>query len=203
MNKAFSLLTGLLICCQAIIAQINPIASGTEIPMKEVAMKDISGKSVSITDAMKGNGVLVIFMCNTCPYVIKNQDRISNLTDITTKFDIGMIAINSNEAFRENEDSYEAMKTYANEIRLNCAYVLDTDNKLADAFGAKRTPECFLFDKNMKLVYHGAIDDNPNDANAVKRNHLAEAMNEIFIGKEVSMKETQSIGCGIKRKKKV
>lgn len=203
MNKAISLLTGLLITCQSLFGQINTIAIGTEIPMKEVAMKDISGKSTSIRDAIKGNGVLVIFMCNTCPYVIKNQERISNLADITTKLDIGMIAINSNEALREQEDSYDAMKAYAEEIKLNCSYVLDTDNKLADAFGAKRTPECFLFDKNMKLVYHGAIDDNPNDANAIKRNHLAEAMNEIFRGKEVSMKETQSIGCGIKRKKKV
>lgn len=202
MKKAISILTFAIMLHSMANGQSTTLSIGSNIPMNQSAMKDISGKSISIADAAKGNGVLVLFMCNTCPYVIKNQDRIVNLADITTKLNIGMIAINSNEAYRENEDSYEAMKNYANEIRLNCAYVLDTDSKLADAFGAKRTPECFLFDKNMKLVYHGAIDDNPNDAGAVNRAHLQEAMNELYKGKEVSLKETQSIGCGIKRKKK-
>jgi len=202
MKKLLFAFLSLTIISLSVNAQMSAISIGTEIPMKDNAMKDISGKSVSIKDAIKDNGVLVIFMCNTCPYVIKNQDRISNLADITTKLNIGMIAINSNEALRAQEDSYDAMKDYAEEIRLNCFYVMDPESKLADAFGAKRTPECFLCDKNMKLVYHGAIDDNPNDAGAVKRSHLAEAMNELFKGKEVSMKETQSIGCSIKRVKK-
>ncbi|MEI2737605.1 MAG: hypothetical protein V9F01_02335 [Chitinophagaceae bacterium] len=70
---------------------------------------------------------------------------------------------------------------------------------LADAFGANRTPECFLFDGEGKLVYHGAIDDNPSDASAVSRKHLVAAIDEINAGKEVSVKESRSVGCTIKR----
>jgi len=70
---------------------------------------------------------------------------------------------------------------------------------MADAFGAKRTPECFLFDGSGKLVYHGAIDDNPSDASAVSRKHLIAAIDELLAGKEVSVKESKSVGCGIKR----
>ena len=70
---------------------------------------------------------------------------------------------------------------------------------MADAFGANRTPECFLFDNNGKLAYHGAIDDNPSDAGSVSRKHLKEAINESVTGKEVTVKQSKSVGCSIKR----
>ena len=92
------------------------------------------------------------------------------------------------------------MKTYAKEQNYTWHYAVDKNNELADAFGANRTPECFLFDKDLKLVYHGAIDDNPSDAGNVKRNHLQEAITELTTDREISIKETGSIGCGIKRK---
>ncbi|MBD0333804.1 MAG: thioredoxin family protein, partial [Chitinophagaceae bacterium] len=78
--------------------------------------------------------------------------------------------------------------------------VVDKNSELANAFGAKRTPECFLFDSNDKLVYHGAIDDNPSNAGAVTRTHLKEAINEMLAGKDVSVKTSRSVGCSIKRK---
>ncbi len=71
---------------------------------------------------------------------------------------------------------------------------------VADEFDAKRTPECFLFNKELKLVYHGAIDDNPNDEESVSRHHLKEAVSELLNGTEISVKESRSIGCSIKRK---
>ena len=93
------------------------------------------------------------------------------------------------------------MKEYAVENKMNCFYTVDKNSEVADAFGANRTPECFLFDKNMKLAYHGAIDDNPTDATAVTRRYLADAMSQLSNNKEVTMKESKSVGCGIKRKK--
>ncbi|MGI8584517.1 MAG: thioredoxin family protein, partial [Chitinophagaceae bacterium] len=78
--------------------------------------------------------------------------------------------------------------------------VVDKNNEIADAFGATRTPENFLFNKDLKLVYHGAIDDSPADAPNVKRQHLKEAMNELIAGKNISIKESRSMGCAIKRK---
>jgi peroxiredoxin len=201
--KKISLLFCLFACFGFIALKSNLLLPiGADMPMQDHKMLDVSGKEISLKDAVKGNGVLVMFSCNTCPYVIKNEERISNLSDLTTKLDFGMIVLNSNEAYRKDEDSYQSMQDFAKEKKLNCAYVVDKDYQVADAFGANRTPECFLFDKNMKLVYHGAIDDNANDASAVTRNHLIEAMTEISQGKTVSIPETKSVGCSIKRKAK-
>jgi thioredoxin-related protein len=202
--KKVTLLFCLLGCFVLMALKSNLLLPiGADMPMQEHKMLDVSGKELSMKDAVKGNGVLVMFSCNTCPYVIKNEERISNLSDFTTKLDFGMIVLNSNEAYRKDEDSYQSMQEFAKEKKLNCAYVVDKDYQVADAFGANRTPECYLFDKDMKLVYHGAIDDNANDASAVTRNHLVEAMTEISQGKKVSMPETKSVGCSIKRKAKV
>ena len=75
------------------------------------------------------------------------------------------------------------MKKYAAEQKYQWNYVVDNNHQVADAFGANRTPESFLFDKSLTLIYHGAIDDNPSDADAVTRRHLKEAINEMLAGK--------------------
>ena len=178
----------------------DPLPIGSAMPGADLKMKDISGKEVAMKDAAKENGVLVMFSCNTCPYVIKNQQRTLAISEYAIKMKIGVILLNSNEAYRGNEDSFDAMKEYAKEQGYQWNYVIDKDHVVADAFGANRTPECFLFDKNLKLVYHGAIDDSPSDVSAVKRIHLQEAINELTTGKEVSVKESRSVGCTIKRK---
>ena len=92
------------------------------------------------------------------------------------------------------------MQNYANAQAYKWHYVVDSNNELADAFGANRTPECYLFNKEGILIYHGAIDDNPADDSKVTRSHLKEAINEMLDGKNVSVKESRSVGCGIKRK---
>jgi hypothetical protein len=140
-----------------------------------------------------------MFSCNTCPYVIKNQERCIAINDYAQKMKLGVIILNSNEAYRNGEDSYEAMKAYAKDQKYNWSYVVDKNHVVADALGANRTPEVFLFNKNLQLVYHGAIDDNPSDATAVTRHHLKEAINELLAGKTISVKETRSVGCSIKR----
>lgn len=173
---------------------------GSAMPKADVKLKDISGKEVSVKDVAKANGVLVMFSCNTCPYVIKNQQRTIEVAGFAEKNNVGMIILNSNEGQRNDDDSYEAMKAYAKEQGYTWNYVVDKNNEMADAFGANRTPECFLFNKELKLVYHGAIDDNPTDPDNVKRHHLKEAITEMVAGKEVSYKESRSVGCGIKRK---
>lgn len=181
------------------LADVLPI--GSEMPKADLKMKDVSGKEVSMKDALKEKGVLVMFSCNTCPYVVKNQERTISISEYALKMNVGVIVLNSNEALRNDDDSYNDMKAYAKEQHYRWNYVVDSNHEVADAFGANRTPECFLFDKNLKLVYHGAIDDNPSDASAVSRNHLKEAITELVNSKDVSVKETKSVGCTIKRKK--
>ncbi len=179
----------------------EPLSIGSSLPKADLKMQDVNGKMISIKEAAGTNAVLVMFSCNTCPYVVKNQQRTIAINDYAKKMKLGVIVLNSNEAYRGEDDSPEAMKAYAKDQKYNWSYVIDKNNEVADAFGANRTPEVFLFDKNMKLVYHGAIDDNPSDATAVGREHLREAINELVAGKDISVKETKSVGCTIKRKK--
>ena len=179
----------------------DPLQIGSTMPRADLKLKDISGKEITMKDAKKDNGILVMFSCNTCPYVIKNQQRTVAISAYATKMNVGVIILNSNEAYRGDEDSYDAMKEYAKDQNYKWNYVVDKNHEVADAFGANRTPECFLFDKNLKLVYHGAIDDNPSDKDNVKRNHLQEAINELTAGKDISVKESRSVGCTIKRLK--
>lgn len=178
----------------------DPLPIGSPIPQPAMALKEVKGKSTTLQDSRKANGLLVMFSCNSCPYVIKNQQRTVAICQFALQNNIGVVIVNSNEAFRDDEDSFTAMQTYAKEQGYNWNYVLDENSKLADAFGANRTPECFLFDKNDKLTYHGAIDNSPADASNVSRQHLQEAIKEMTAGKEVSVKESRSVGCTIKRK---
>ena len=178
----------------------DPLQIGSSMPKADLKLKDISGKEISMADAKKDNGVLVMFSCNTCPYVVKNQQRTIAISEYALKMNVGVIILNSNEAYRADDDSYAAMQQYAKDQKYRWSYVVDKNNEVADAFGANRTPECFLFDKNQKLVYHGAIDDNPSDASAVVKKHLKNAIDELTAGKEIIVKESRSVGCSIKRK---
>jgi peroxiredoxin len=177
----------------------DPLEIGATLPKVDRKMKDVSGKEVSFTDVKTKKGLLVMFSCNTCPWVIRNQDRTRQICAYAIEKGLGVILLNSNEGSRSDGDSFEAMQDYAKEQGYKWRYVVDKNNEMADAFGADRTPECFLFDGNDKLVYHGAIDDNPQSADGVNRSHLKEAINEIVQGKQVSVKKSRSVGCNIKR----
>jgi peroxiredoxin len=177
----------------------TPISLDAPAPKAELKMKDISGKQITLKDVAGKNGLLVMFSCNTCPYVIKNQERTKAICEYAMKNGFGVVIINSNEDLRDGDDSYESMKTYAKSQGYKWSYVVDKNSEVANAFGATRTPEIFLFNNVNKLVYHGAIDDNPSDAANVKREHLKEALNDLKAGKEISVKESKSVGCSIKR----
>jgi thioredoxin-related protein len=179
---------------------VDPLPIGSTLPKQDKKLKDVSGKETSLKEARDKNGLLVMFSCNTCPYVIKNQQRTKAICSYAQKNGLGVVVINSNEGNRGNEESFEAMKTYASKQHYQWKYLVDSESELANAFGANRTPECYLFDKDLKLVYHGAIDNNPSDEDNVSRKHLQIAIDEAVSGKDVSVKETKSVGCGIKRK---
>ena len=177
----------------------DPLPIGAPLPKADVKLLDVSGSQISLKEAILENGLLVMFSCNTCPVVIENQGRTLETGKYALAKNVGIVLLNSNEGSRGGADSFDEMKQYAKEQGYNFHYAVDKNSELANAFGANRTPECFLFDKSGKLVYHGAIDDNPQDAGSVKRQHLKEAINELVSGKDVSMKKTRSIGCSIKR----
>lgn len=178
----------------------NDLQIGDTAPMTSKKMKDISGKDMSLADAKMDNGLLVIFSCNTCPYVIAWEDQYNPLYDMGKKNDIGVVLINSNEAKRKGDDSMEMMKSHASDLDYKMPYLVDTNSKLADAFGANTTPHIYLFDGDMKLVYKGAINDKFESSDKTAKNfYLEEAMKALSAGKEIKVKETQNRGCSIKR----
>jgi peroxiredoxin len=193
------LLSCILLCTGITLLSAQGLEIGQQVPLGELAMKDISGKEISVKQAGARNGVLVMFSCNTCPYVIKNQQRTLALAAFAKANNIGVILLNSNEGSRNDADSYDAMQKYAKAQGYQFYYAVDKDSKLANAYGATRTPEVYLFDANGVLQYKGAIDDNPADASNVKRIHAREAIQELVAGKTVSVKSSRSVGCAIKR----
>ena len=200
MKKILFAFTAVATLSFAFTTFIDVLPIGATLPKPELKLKDISGKEISLKEAMKKNGLLVMFSCNTCPWVIKNQSRTIEAANYALSKEIGVILLNSNEGQRDDADSYSEMKAYAAAQGYKWYYAVDANNVLADEFGANRTPECFLFNADGKHVYHGAIDDNPGDASSVNRKHLKMAMDEMTAGKEVSVKESRSMGCQIKRK---
>ncbi len=176
----------------------DPLPIGSPIPHADTKMKDINGKEVSFKDIKKKNGLLVMFSCNTCPVVKKYESRTLEACKAALDNEIGVVLLNSNEAYRDNGDSFDDMKAYAKQLGYNFNYVVDNNSAMADAFGANRTPECFLFDKDGKLVYHGAIDDNQNNASGAVP-YLKNAIQASAGGKKVDPEKTRSVGCTIKR----
>ncbi|MBS1586279.1 MAG: thioredoxin family protein [Bacteroidetes bacterium] len=174
------------------------LAIGSSIPKAE-AMKSVSGDMISLDRMKTKNGLLVMFSCNTCPYVIKSQPRTIKMMGYAREKGIGMVIVNSNEAQRADADSYEAMVKYARAQGYTVPYVVDNQSKLANAFGASRTPEVFLFDKNGKLVYKGAMEDNPSDPVNSKEVYIKSAIDNMLADQPVNPNSTKSIGCSIKR----
>jgi thioredoxin-related protein len=204
MKKLLLLPVVALACAFTVYQQteIKPIEIGTAMPKTNVGLLDVTSEKEITLAASKGEmGTLVLFSCNTCPFVVAQESRIKNLQSMAQRLHLGMIVVNSNVAQRDADDSKAAMKAYAADKKYTVPYVMDSETELADAFGATRTPEAFLFDKNDKLVYHGSIDDSPRDEKSVKTQYLLDAMTMVSKDKEVTTKTTVSTGCGIKRKK--
>ncbi|MGB0175708.1 MAG: thioredoxin family protein [Owenweeksia sp.] len=175
---------------------------GEKAPMSDVKMKDVSGKTYSLKDLKKENGLLVVFSCNTCPFVLGWEDTYPGLGELTQENKVGMVLVNSNEAKRGNDDSFEAMKDHYKSASYNTPYVMDEKHKLADAFGAKTTPHVYLFDKDMELVYRGSIDDKYEERKEnPDKTYLEDAIKAMVNGKTIDPAETRQIGCSIKRVK--
>ncbi len=178
---------------------------GKTAPLKEMKMKDISGNDFSINDLNQKNGLLVIFSCNTCPFVIGNdknegwESRYNQIYRTANDNQVGMVLINSNEAKRKGDDSFDNMKKRSLENNYKAPYLIDKNNKLADAFGANTTPHVFLFNKDLKLVYTGAIDDAVKSSKDVEEKWLENALNDLGVGKKIKPNKTRNSGCSIKR----
>ena len=181
--------------------QFPTIELGAVMPMMDLEMINIDNSMMSLSDIKQKNGTLVIFSCNTCPFVTQWEDRYDDVTAIAGRYGFGTALINSNEAKRAGDDSFENMVSHAKEVMYKSPYLVDENSVIANAFGAKTTPHVFLFDSDDLLVYAGAIDDNSKDAGAVSESYLINALNQIGIGRTIKVNQTPAKGCSIKRVK--
>jgi len=180
-------------------SQFETIEINSKMPNMDQELKSVNGYSYSLESISEKNGLVVIFTSNTCPFVIKWEDRYTMVEELAKKNNLGLVYINSNYKKRDGDDSFEKMKEHAKKYNYRFPYLFDTESTLANSFGAKTTPHVFMFDKNLQLVYKGAIDDNYEDINKVKEFFLKEAMEQLAKGKKIKVSETDPVGCSIKR----
>jgi peroxiredoxin len=171
---------------------------GSSIP--DFNLPAVDGKNYSLNSFKDKKALIIIFSCNHCPYVQAYEDRIIEIQKDYEKYGVVIAAVNSNDAVKYPDDSFEEMKKHSAMKKFNFVYLRDEDQSVAKSFDAAHTPEIFLFNEEQKLAYHGKIDDNWQDVLKVKTKYLRNALNELLAGKEISVPETYSIGCTIKWK---
>ena len=168
----------------------------------KINLLNVDGNMVSYDDYPDAKGFIVIFTCNTCPYAVASEDRIIALDAEFKDQGYPVIAINPNNPEVQPDDTYELMQAKAKEKGFTFPYLFDKTNTVYAVYGATKTPHVYLLEKTKKgraVRYIGAIDDNVRTASAVKDRFLANAVNELLAGKEVSVKETKAIGCSVKQ----
>lgn len=178
---------------------------GEKAPKTNYEMTNVDGTTWTLQGAKGANGLLVIFSCNTCPFVVGSdafpgwESKYNALAEEASSQGIATILINSNEGKRDNEDSFEAMKKHAQDQGYKMPYLLDKQSVLADAFGAKTTPHVYLFDADLKLIYMGAIDNTYDPKRKSDEMYLRNALSNLKARENVTLPSTTPRGCTIKR----
>jgi len=167
-------------------------------------LKNTDGRFISLADLSYAKGYIVVFTCNHCPFSVAYEDRIIELDKKYKGQGYPVVAINPNDAIQYPDDSYEMMIKRSKEKGFTFPYLHDETQEIARTFGAARTPHVFILkkeDAGMIVKYIGAIDDNSEDAGAVKEKYAEQALDALIADKEPATAQTKAIGCTIKWKK--
>jgi peroxiredoxin len=164
----------------------------------EFILPGIDGKDHSLNEYKGAKALVIIFMCNHCPYVQGVIARLIELYDEFKDKGIQFVGINANESDNYPEDSFEKMPEYAKKWGMNFDYLRDESQEVAKKYKAQCTPDIFVYDEHQKLAYHGRIDDNWQESDKVTSNDLQDALNALIKGKQVSDEQHPSMGCSIK-----
>jgi len=172
---------------------------GTTAP--DFKLPDTQGKVVSLADFKDRSALLVLFICNHCPYVKHIRTGLAQLARDYQPTQVGIVAINSNDVANYPDDSPAKMKTEVKSAGYSFPYLYDETQAVAKAYRAACTPDIYLFDKNQKLVYRGQFDDSrPGNGVPVTGKDLRDALDAVLAGKAVPPNQKASMGCNIKWK---
>lgn len=200
MRKIF--ITLALFASVVMLTEAQSIKPGEKAPA--FSLKGVDGKTVSLSDYNKEKGVILIFSCNTCPYVVAYEDRIIELHNKFAPKGFPVVAINSNNPELSKGDSFEEMKKKARDKSFTFPYLFDEKQDIFPKYGATRTPEVFLLKNTgngFEVVYTGTIDDNYKSAGEAKEKYVENAVKAVLKGISPEIPVTKAIGCGIKVKK--
>jgi glutathione peroxidase-family protein len=167
-------------------------------------LKNIDGKMVSLSNFKNAKGFIIIFTCNTCPYSIAYEDRITALDKMYKDKGFPVIAINPNDPKAIKGDDLKDMQQRAKEKGFTFPYLQELGQKIYPQYGATRTPHVYILSKDKKgnkVAYIGAIDNNFSDAAAVTERYVEDAVNSLLDNKLPKVTNTKAIGCTIKKLK--
>jgi len=178
----------------------NMLPLGT-IASKFLLPDVISGRDVSIEDIIGLKGMLIMFICNHCPYVKHVQEQIVKLSDDYQHQGIGIVAISSNDVEAYPEDSPECMREEAKKWQYAFPYLYDESQQVARAYDAACTPDFYLFNAKQELVYRGQLDKSrPGNDVPITGEDLRASMDDLIFGNPVNPEQVPSVGCNIKWK---
>ncbi len=186
------------IIAASVLAASAGIGIGDAIVDTDVGMESTDGKTITFDDVKGAKGLLVIFTCNHCPFVIGWQDTMVELGNAYLQKGIGVVFVNSNDPARVASDSLEDMRKMARKQGYQFPYVVDATSGVARNFGAKKTPDVFLFDANGKLVYRGAVGEGGRQPQRDGEPWLKNALDAVVDGRKVAKSKTKAVGCSIK-----
>ncbi len=168
--------------------------------LAEFSLMGVDGKIYSQDDFKSAEILIIIFMCNHCPYVKAVAGRFADFQNKYKNRNVRLAGINSNDTETYPEDSFENMKLFSSEHKLNFPYLFDETQNVAKKFQAVCTPDIFVYDKDRILRYRGRFDDNWKDENAVTERDLEKAVTMILENREIDFAQIPSFGCSIKWK---
>jgi peroxiredoxin len=170
-------------------------------PAPDFSLKDTQGKTVSLKDFEEAQALLVIFMCNHCPYVQHIADELVRLTNEYQAKGVAVVGINANDAETHPDDAPEKMAEEVEKRGYSFSYLYDENQEVAKAYHAACTPDFFLFDGDKRLFYRGRLDaSRPGTDIPLTGEELREALDAVLAGKEPPENQKPSMGCNIKWK---
>ena len=173
------------------------VALGAEAPQFD--LPGVDGQNHSLDSYGDAEALVLIQSCNHCPYVQAWEDRMSALARDYADRGVRVVAVNSNDAEHYPADSFEEMQKRASARGFAFDYLYDEPQEIARTLAAERTPEVFVFDRDRRLAYHGAIDDNRDEA-GVQQQYLRDALDAVLSGEDPAVAETPAVGCTVKWK---
>jgi peroxiredoxin len=194
---------GIVIAAIALLAAFKPAGYKVGDKAMDFKLKNIDSKMVSLADYKDAKGFIVVFTCNHCPFAKAYEDRIIALDNKYKAKGYPVIAINPNDPTVVQEDDFKTMQERAKAKNYGFPYLVDETQNITKAYGATRTPDVFVLQKSGNdyiVKYMGAIDDNSDDASAVKEKYVENAVDALLAGKAVTPSSTKALGCGIKWK---